>query len=46
MGPGSSTHTTPASTLHAIALSHLGFRCASRRYGHGLKKFLVVQAGV
>ena len=46
MAPGSSTHATPASTLHAIALSHLGFCCASRRCGHGLKKFLVVQAGI
>ena len=46
MAPGGSTHATPASALHAIALSHFGLCCASRRRGHWLKDFLVVQASV
>src|SRR6266849_8260836 len=46
MAPGRSTHPTPASTLYAIALSHLGFCCASRCCRHGLKNFLVVHTGV
>lgn len=46
MAPGGSTHATPASTLHAITLAHLGFCCASRRRGQWLKGFLVVQARV
>jgi hypothetical protein len=46
MAPGGSTHAAPASMLQAIALSHLGFCCASRRHGQGLKDFLIVQTGV
>ena len=46
MAPGGSTHATPASMLHAITLSHLGFCRAPRRCGQGLKDFLVIQARV
>ena len=46
MAPGGSTHAAPASVLQAIALSHLGFCCASRRRGQGLKDFLIVQTRV
>ena len=43
MAPVGCAHATTASTLHAIALSHLCLCRASRRRGHGLKDFLVVQ---
>ena len=46
MAPGGSTHAAPAAMLQAIALSHLGFCCASRRRRQRLKDFLVVQSRV
>jgi hypothetical protein len=46
MAPGGSTHAAAAAMLQAIALSHLGFCCASRRRRQRLKDILVVQARV
>jgi hypothetical protein len=42
MAPVGGAHATAASTLHAIALSHLCLCRASRRRGHGFKDFLVI----
>jgi hypothetical protein len=46
MAPICGAHATAATTLHAIALSHLRLCHAPRRGGHRLEDFLVVQADV
>src|SRR5712675_1935101 len=46
VAPVGSTHATSAPTLQAIALSHFSLRRSSRRDGHGLEDFLIVQTEI
>ena len=41
-----STHSTAASTFHAISLAHLGFGRATSGSGHGLEVLSIIQARV
>ena len=46
MTPVGSARATAAPTFHAIALTHLDLRRASRRRGHGFESVFIVQTRV